>query len=112
MSVVDADSAILPPEPAALIRTLDVAALVKCVDEGKLSLPTTADGKGRVLVDGTDVTQAIHYALARWPQLLRYCGDGRVEIDNNGKIIIVPAGAKDAVNGEKPEKNEWDKVLR
>ena len=21
--------------------------------------------------------------LARWPQLLRYCGDGRVEIDNN-----------------------------
>ena len=31
----------------------------------------------------SEVTLAIHYALARWPQLLRYCGDGRVEIDNN-----------------------------
>ena len=29
------------------------------------------------------MTQAIHYALGRWTQLLRYCDDGRLEIDNN-----------------------------
>jgi len=29
------------------------------------------------------VASAIHYALGRWPALLRYCDDGRVEIDNN-----------------------------
>ena len=31
----------------------------------------------------SEVTQAIHYALGRWTQLLRYCDDGRLEIDNN-----------------------------
>jgi len=31
----------------------------------------------------SDVTVAIHYALGRWAQLLRYCDDGRLEIDNN-----------------------------
>ncbi len=31
----------------------------------------------------SDVTLAIHYALGRWTQLLRYCDDGRLEIDNN-----------------------------
>jgi transposase len=31
----------------------------------------------------SDVTVAIHYALARWTQLLRYVHDGRLEIDNN-----------------------------
>jgi transposase len=31
----------------------------------------------------SDVTVAIHYALGRWSQLLRYCNDGRLEIDNN-----------------------------
>jgi len=29
------------------------------------------------------VAFAIHYALGRWPSLLRYCDDGRLEIDNN-----------------------------
>jgi len=29
------------------------------------------------------VATAIHYALGRWPALLRYCDDGGVEIDNN-----------------------------
>ena len=29
------------------------------------------------------MTLAIHYALGRWTQLLRYCDDGRLEIDNN-----------------------------
>ncbi len=28
-------------------------------------------------------TAAIHYALGRWSALMRYCDDGRVEIDNN-----------------------------
>ena len=31
----------------------------------------------------SEVTSAIGYALGRWPALLRYCDDGRVEIDNN-----------------------------
>jgi transposase len=31
----------------------------------------------------SDVTLAIHYALGRWTQLLRYSNDGRLEIDNN-----------------------------
>ena len=31
----------------------------------------------------SEVTLAIHYALGRWAQLLRYCDDGRLEIDNN-----------------------------
>jgi transposase len=31
----------------------------------------------------SDVTLAIHYAMGRWSQLLRYCDDGRLEIDNN-----------------------------
>jgi hypothetical protein len=31
----------------------------------------------------SDVTVAIHYALGRWPALLRYCDDGNLEIDNN-----------------------------
>jgi transposase len=31
----------------------------------------------------SEVTAAIHYALGRWTQLLRYIHDGRLEIDNN-----------------------------
>ena len=31
----------------------------------------------------SEVALAIHYALGRWTQLLRYCHDGRLEIDNN-----------------------------
>ena len=37
---------------------------------------------------------------------------GRVEIDKNGKIVIVTARPEGAANGEKPEKNEWDGVLQ
>jgi hypothetical protein len=36
----------------------------------------------------------------------------RVEIDKDGKIIIVTAKAEDAMNGDNPEKNEWDGVLQ
>ena len=31
----------------------------------------------------SDVAGAISYALGRWPALLRYCGNGLLEIDNN-----------------------------
>jgi len=31
----------------------------------------------------SDVAIAIHYAIDRWPALLRYCDDGNLEIDNN-----------------------------
>ena len=31
----------------------------------------------------SDTTAAIHYALARWDAFLRYCDDGRIEIDNS-----------------------------
>jgi hypothetical protein len=31
----------------------------------------------------SDVATAIRYALGRWPALMRYCANGRIEIDNN-----------------------------
>jgi transposase len=31
----------------------------------------------------SDTARAVHYALGRWSALLRFCDDGRVEIDNN-----------------------------
>jgi transposase len=31
----------------------------------------------------SDLAGAIHYALSRWRALMRYCEDGRIEIDNN-----------------------------
>ena len=37
----------------------------------------------RQLSKKSDLAGAIHYALARWKALTRYCDDGRVEIDNN-----------------------------
>jgi predicted aspartyl protease len=37
---------------------------------------------------------------------------GRVEIDKEGKIVIVPARPEDAADQEKPGNNEWDGVLQ
>lgn len=37
---------------------------------------------------------------------------GRVEIDKDGRIVIVPARPENAANGEKSGKNEWDGVLQ
>jgi hypothetical protein len=31
----------------------------------------------------SETASAIRYALGRWPALMRYCEDGRIEIDNN-----------------------------
>jgi len=45
----------------------------------------------------TPLGQAIRYALGRWPALLRYADDGRVEIDNNAaerEIRAVAVGRK------------------
>jgi hypothetical protein len=45
----------------------------------------------------SDVTVAIHYALGRWTPLLRYCGDGTLEIDNNAaedSILPTAVGRK------------------
>jgi hypothetical protein len=36
----------------------------------------------------------------------------RVEIDKNGKIVVVTARRDDAANSENPEQNEWDGVLQ
>ena len=37
----------------------------------------------RQLSKKSELTGAIHYALARWEALCRFCHDGRIEIDNN-----------------------------
>jgi len=37
---------------------------------------------------------------------------GRVEIDKNGKIVIVTVRPEDAANGETRGKNEWDGILQ
>ena len=31
----------------------------------------------------SETAAAIHYALARWSALVRYCDDGRIELDNS-----------------------------
>ena len=36
----------------------------------------------------------------------------RVEIDKDGKIVVVTVRPEDTANGEKPGKNEWDVVLQ
>lgn len=37
---------------------------------------------------------------------------GRVEIDKDGKIVIVTTSSDDEGTGQSSEKNEWDGVLR
>jgi hypothetical protein len=36
----------------------------------------------------------------------------RIEIDTNGKIVVVPARPENEAKGENPGKNEWDGVLQ
>jgi hypothetical protein len=36
----------------------------------------------------------------------------RVEIEKDGKIVIVTARPEDTANEEQPRKNEWDGVLQ
>ena len=62
--------------------------------------------RGQQTFKQSDVTKAIKATVKAGIAV------GRVEIDKNGKIVIVPARPEDAANGEKPEKNEWDGVLQ
>lgn len=53
------------------------------------ALPLLADLKGwldqtlRQLSAKSELAVAIRYATSRWPALIRYCGDGLIEMDNN-----------------------------
>ena len=62
--------------------------------------------RGQQTFKQRDVTKALKAAVKAGIAIERF------EIDKNGKIIIVIAKAKDAVNGDNPEKNEWDGVLQ
>ena len=62
--------------------------------------------RGQQTFKQSDVTKAIKATVKAGIAV------GRVEIDKNGKIVIVTARPEDAANGEKPEKNEWDGVLQ
>jgi len=45
----------------------------------------------------SEIAVAIHYALGRWPALVRYCDDGLLEIDNNSAeraLRVVALGRK------------------
>lgn len=65
-----------PPDERQLVRGLRARPLLDAMQEW---LQT----KLAKLSTKSDVTSAIGYALGRWTALLRYCGDGRIEIDNN-----------------------------
>jgi hypothetical protein len=62
--------------------------------------------RGQQTFKQRDLTKALKAAVKAGIAIERF------EIDKNGKIIIVTAKAKDAVNGDNPEKNEWDGVLQ
>ena len=61
--------------------------------------------RGQQTFKQRDVTKAIKATVKAGIAI------NRVEIDKDGKIIIVPAKAEDAV-GNNPEKNEWDGLLQ
>ena len=65
-----------PPDERREIRTTRAGPLLE-------SLRGWLNGSLSKLSKKSDVTLAIHYALGRWTQLVRYCSDGRLEIDNN-----------------------------
>lgn len=60
--------------------------------------------RGQQTFKERDVTKALKGALKAGMAV------GRVEIDKDGKIVVVTARPEDAVNKEKPEKNEWDRL--
>ena len=62
--------------------------------------------RGQQIFKQRDVTKAIKGTVKAGIAV------GRVEIDKDGKIVIVPARTEDAANREKPGKNEWDWVLQ
>ena len=62
--------------------------------------------RGQQTFKQRDVTKAIKAAVKAGIAV------NRVEIDNDGKIIIVTVKEEDVVNGDSPGKNEWDRVLQ
>jgi transposase len=65
-----------PPDERRRIRNARARPLLDALQKWfKESLPK--------LSKKSELTQAIHYALGRWTPLMRYCDDGRLEIDNN-----------------------------
>jgi hypothetical protein len=61
--------------------------------------------RGQQTFKQSDVTKAIRATVKAGIAV------NRVEIDKDGKIIIVTT-AEDAATGQKAEKNEWDGVLQ
>ena len=62
--------------------------------------------RGQQTFKQSDVTKAVKATVKAGIAV------GRVEIDKDGKIIIVTIRPEDAANVEKPGSNEWDKVLQ
>ena len=62
--------------------------------------------RGQQTLKQRDVTKALKAAVKAGIAIERF------EIDKNGKIVIVTAKAEDVVDGNYPEKNEWDGVLQ
>ena len=62
--------------------------------------------RGQQTFKQRDVTKALKAAVKAGIAV------NRVEIDKDGKIVIVTAKAEDVVDGNYPEKNEWDGVLQ
>jgi hypothetical protein len=62
--------------------------------------------RGQQTFKQRDVTKALKAAVKAGIAIERF------EIDKNGKIVIVTAKAKDAVNENYSEKNEWDGALQ
>ena len=62
--------------------------------------------RGQQTFKQRDVTKALKAAVKAGIAIERF------EIDKDGKIVIVTSKAEEAVNGDNPEKNEWDGVLQ
>jgi hypothetical protein len=62
--------------------------------------------RGQQTFKQRDVTKALKAAVKAGIAIERF------EIDKNGKIVIVTAKAKDALNENYSEKNEWDGALQ
>ena len=65
-----------PPNPRQQIRNTRAGPLLK-------SLKDWLEESLSKLSRKSDLTRAAHYTRGRWRALLRYCDDGRIEIDNN-----------------------------
>ena len=62
--------------------------------------------RGQQTFKQRDLTKALKAAVKAGIAIERF------EIDKNGKIVIVTAKAKDALNENYSEKNEWDGALQ